>query len=91
MPRKDYLSAEARHRFDHPPILPGEQRQIFLQVARRLKLSDAAIQFYAEYVINNQIPQVAARSTIRYLLLISFIIHQYYLLGNALILTLNEV
>lgn len=31
MPRKEYLSAEARHRFDHPPILNGEQRFIFLQ------------------------------------------------------------
>lgn len=61
-----------------------------IRVAKRLKLSDAAIQFYAEYVINNQIPQVAARSTIRYLLLIAFIIHQYYLLGDALILTLNN-
>lgn len=61
-----------------------------VRVAKRLKLSDAAIQFYAEYVINNQIPQVANRTTIRYLLLISFIIHQYYLLGDALILTLNS-
>lgn len=61
-----------------------------LPVAKRLKLSDATIQFYAEYVINNQVPQIATRSTIRYLLLISFIIHQYYLLGDALILTLNN-
>jgi len=64
--------------------------QQLVRVAKRLKLSDATIQFYAEYVINNQIPQVAIRSTIRYLLLISFIIHQYYLLGDALILTLNS-
>lgn len=60
-----------------------------LPVAKRLKLSDATIQFYAEYVINNQVPRIATRSTIRYLLLIAFIIHQYYLLGDALILTLN--
>jgi hypothetical protein len=68
-------------------------KKMYLQlvrIAKRLKLSNAAIQFYAEYVINNQIPQVATRSTIRYLLLISFIIHQYYLLGDALILTLNS-
>lgn len=61
-----------------------------VHVSKRLKLSDASIQFYAEYVINNQVPQVATRSTIRYLLLIAFIIHQYYLLGDALILTLNS-
>jgi TnpA family transposase len=61
-----------------------------LPVAKRLKLSDTTIQFYAEYVINNQVPQIATRNTIRYLLLISFIIHQYYLLGDALILTLNS-
>ncbi|WP_069660518.1 DUF4158 domain-containing protein [Arcticibacter eurypsychrophilus] len=50
-------------------------KRMYLQlvrVAKRLKLSDAAIQYYAEYVINNQIPQVATRSTIRYLLLIFF-------------------
>jgi len=66
-------------------------QQMYFQVAHvagRLKLSDRAIQFYAEYVINNQIPQIASRSTIRYLLLIAFISHQYYLLGDALILTL---
>jgi len=61
-----------------------------IHVAKRLKLADATIQFYAEYVINNQIPQIATRGTIRYLLLIAFIIHQYYLLGDALILTLNS-
>ncbi|TDE09364.1 Tn3 family transposase [Dyadobacter psychrotolerans] len=61
-----------------------------LPVAKRLKLSDPTIQFYAEYVINNQVPQIATRSTNRYLLLISFIIHQYYMLGDALILTLNS-
>ncbi|WP_221393482.1 DUF4158 domain-containing protein [Dyadobacter sp. NIV53] len=61
-----------------------------LPVARRLKLSDATIQFYAEYVINNQVTQITTRSTNRYLLLISFIIHQYYMLGDALILTLNS-
>ncbi len=68
-------------------------KKMYLQlvhVSRRLKLSDTTIQFYAEYVINNQIPQVATRSTIRYLLLIAFIIHQYHLLGDALILTLNS-
>ncbi len=31
MPRKEYLTVEARHRFDHPPFLTGEQRLIFLQ------------------------------------------------------------
>lgn len=61
-----------------------------LPVSKRLKLSDATIQFYAEYVINNQVTQIATRTTNRYLLLISFIIHQYYMLGDALILTLNS-
>ncbi len=77
---------ERVHNFQH---LKKMHLQL-VRVAKRLKLSDATIQFYAEYVINNQIPQVATRSTIRYLLLISFIIHQYYLLGDALILTLNS-
>jgi len=31
MPRKEYLSQEARHRFDHPPVLNSEQRLLFLQ------------------------------------------------------------
>jgi hypothetical protein len=31
MPRKEYLSQEARHRFDNPPVLNSEQRLIFLQ------------------------------------------------------------
>jgi TnpA family transposase len=73
------------HNFQH-------LKKMYLQlhpVAKRMKLSDAAIQFYAEYVINNQVPQISSRKTIRYLLLISFVIHQYYLFGDALILTLN--
>ena len=77
---------ERVHNFQH-------LKKMYLQlvhVSYRLKLSDATIQFYAEYVINNQVPQIATRSTIRYLLLIAFIIHQYYLLGDALILTLNS-
>ncbi|KAA6439893.1 Tn3 family transposase [Dyadobacter flavalbus] len=61
-----------------------------LPIVKRLKLSDTTVQFYAEYVINNQVTQIATRSTNRYLLLISFIIHQYYMLGDALILTLNS-
>ena len=31
MPRKDYLTQEARHRFDHPPVLNSEQKLLFLQ------------------------------------------------------------
>lgn len=61
-----------------------------LPIVKRLKLSDTTVQFYAEYVINNQVTQIATRSTNRYLLLISFIIHQYCMLGDALILTLNS-
>jgi len=69
---------ERRENFEH---LKGMYLKI-VHVARRLHLSDSAIQFYAEYVINNQIPQIASRGTIRYLLLIAFVIHQYYLLGE---------
>lgn len=85
-------SMEARHireRVQNFQYLKKMYLQL-IRVAKRLKLSDSAIQFYAEYVINNQIPQIATRSTIRYLLLIAFVIHQYYLLGDALILTLNS-
>lgn len=77
---------ERQENFQH---LKGMFLQI-VHVARRLRLSDSAIQYYAEYVINNQIPQIASRGKIRYLLLIAFVIHQYYLLGDALILTLNS-
>ena len=31
MARKEFLSPEARHRFDNPPVLTSEQRSIFLQ------------------------------------------------------------
>ena len=68
-------------------------KKMYLQlfpVAKRLKLSDSSIQFYAEYVIDSQIPQIASRNTMKYLLLISFVIHQYYLFGDALILTLID-
>jgi hypothetical protein len=61
-----------------------------LPVIERLGLSQTAVRFYAEYVIDNQVFQVADRTTMRYLLLIAFIIHQYYQLGDALIITFNQ-
>lgn len=32
MTRKEYLSLEARHRFDNPPFLTSEERQIFFRL-----------------------------------------------------------
>ncbi len=31
MPRKEYLNSEARQKFDYPPVLTLEQKQIFLK------------------------------------------------------------
>jgi TnpA family transposase len=61
-----------------------------LPIITRLNLPEETIKFYAEYVIDNQIFQVADRDNTRYLLLVSFIIHQYYQLGDALVLTFNQ-
>ncbi len=46
-----------------------------LPIITRLNLPEETIKFYAEYVIDNQIFQVADRDNTRYLLLVSFIIH----------------
>jgi len=61
-----------------------------LPIITGLNLPEETIKFYAEYVIDNQIFQVADRDNTRYLLLISFIIHQYYQLGDALVQTFNQ-
>ena len=61
-----------------------------LPIITRLNLPEETIKFYAEYVIDNQVFQVTDRDNTRYLLLVSFIIHQYYQLGDALVLTFNQ-
>ena len=53
-------------------------KEMYLQllpIITRLNLPEETIKFYAEYVIDNQIFQVADRNNTRYLLLVSFIIH----------------
>ncbi len=46
MPRKEYLTSEARQRFDNPPVLSVDQKIIFLE----------APEWAAEYVKTLQTP-----------------------------------
>lgn len=53
-------------------------KEMYLQllpIITMLNLPEETIKFYAEYVIDNQIFQVADRNNTRYMLLVSFIIH----------------
>lgn len=68
-------------------------REMYLQLLPlidRLSLPEETIRFYAEYVIDSQVFQVANRDNTRYLLLVSFVVHQYFQLGDALVLTFNQ-
>src|SRR5690606_25576797 len=68
-------------------------REMYLQLLPlidRLNLPEETIRFYAEYVIDSQVFQVANRDNTRYLLLVSFVVHQYFQLGDALVLTFNQ-
>ena len=61
-------------------------------VIQKLKLSDTTIRYYAEYVLDSRSTNIFNRISNRYLLLISFVIHQLMNLGDALVLTfLNAV
>ena len=59
-------------------------------IIKKLKLSDTTIRYLADYVLDNQSSQVLKRVNEHYLQLIAFVIHQYFSLGDALILTLNS-
>ena len=59
-------------------------------VIKRLNLSHTTIRYYAEYVIDTQTSQLKNNLSQRNLWLIAFIIHQYFSLGDALILTFQK-
>ena len=59
-------------------------------VIKRLNLSHTTIRYYAEYVIDTQTAQLKNNLSQRNLWLIAFIIHQYFSLGDALILTFQK-
>ena len=70
-----------------------ELKLLFSQLAPlivRLNLSDDAIRYYAQYVLDTQSKQTVQRTSERYLRLIAFIIHQYLSVGDALVLTLRQ-
>ena len=59
-------------------------------VIKRLNLSHTTIRYYAEYVIDTQTAQLKNNLSQRNLWLIASIIHQYFSLGDALILTFQK-
>lgn len=54
-------------------------------VIERLGLSSEIIQYYAQLVIKSQIFQTARRDEKRYLLLLAFVVHQFYHLNDILV------
>lgn len=54
-------------------------------LAERMQLSSEIIRYYALILIKSQIFQISRRDDNRYLLLIAFVIHQYYTLTDVLI------
>ena len=54
-------------------------------LTNQLKLSPQIVRYYAELAIRSQVPQISRREENRYLLLISFVKHQYYRLNDTLI------
>ena len=59
-------------------------------VIKRLDLSHTTIRYNAEYVIDTQTAQLKNNLSQRNLWLITFIIHQYFSLGDALVLTFQK-
>ncbi|RPD44082.1 Tn3 family transposase [Hymenobacter sediminis] len=87
--RQGLRAGEIRERVTHFASL----RQLFEQLQplwQRLRLSDQAITYYAEYVLRAQAAQLYRRDERRYLYLLSFVVHQYYELGDALVDTLLQ-
>ena len=54
-------------------------------LVKQLHLSPETIKYYAQIVIKSQVFQISQREDNRYLLLIAFVIHQYYQLNDNLI------
>jgi TnpA family transposase len=54
-------------------------------IAEQLNLSAGAIRYYANLAIKSQVFQISRREESRYLLLIAFVIHQYYRLNDTLV------
>ncbi|WP_223847214.1 hypothetical protein [Hymenobacter montanus] len=87
--RQGLRAGEIRERVNHFISL----RQLLEQLQplwQRLRLSDQAITYYAEYVLRAQAAQLYRRDERRYLYLLSFVVHQYYELGDALVDTLLQ-
>jgi hypothetical protein len=63
-------------------------KELFEEVSsltRQIDLSLEIIQYYAQVVLKSQVFQISRREDKRYLLLIAFVIHQYYRLNDVLI------
>jgi TnpA family transposase len=54
-------------------------------LVKQLHLSPETIKYYAQVVIKSQVFQISHREDNRYLLLIAFVIHQYYQLNDDLV------
>ena len=61
-----------------------------LPLISRLDLSDGSVRYHAQYVLDTRSSSIARRGSDKYLLLLSFVIHQYLSLGDSLILTLLQ-
>lgn len=82
------------------PTLIRQRLELFIElktkyqqlqpIIKRLNLSDATIRYFADYVLESRSSQPLRRTNEYYLQLIAFVIHQYFSLGDALILTLNN-
>ena len=80
--RQGLRAGEIRERVTHFASL----RQLFEQLQplwQRLRLSDQAITYYAEYVLRAQAAQLYCRDERRYLYLLSFVVHQYCTMNSA--------
>lgn len=82
------------------PSMIKERLELFIElktkyqqlqpIIKRLNLSDATIRYFADYVSDNYSSQPLKRVNEYYLQLIAFVIHQYFSLGDALVLTINN-
>ncbi len=59
--------------------------EIVTPLVKQLHLSPETIKYYAQIVIKSQVSQISQREDNRYLLLIAFVIHQYYQLNDNLV------
>lgn len=64
--------------------------QMLQPIIAKLQLSDEMMHYYARFVLRSQVFQVSGQVNRKYLMLISFIVYQYFRLGDVLIETLLQ-